>query len=120
MSTAYWKGVASIDSAASKDAQTTSVTILGTEYPVRSTADPAHVLGIAEMVDTAMRNVSKNRVAKSTGDVAVMAAMNLADDLSRTRRHLQEALRQVAETTDALEKVLDEVEPVVQPPLDTT
>lgn len=92
--------------------QTTTVRIFGAEYPVRSQADPEYVMEIAKTVDEAMRGVSRNKVIKSTGDIAVMAAMNLAGELFRTRRQLREALRQVGDTTDALVRVLDEVAPV--------
>ncbi len=89
--------------------QTTVVTILGTEYPVRSEADPDYVVEIATMVEEAMRSFSRDRSVESRADVAVMAAMNFADELSRTKERLQEALQQVADTTDALAKALDDV-----------
>jgi len=87
---------------------TTTVKIYGTEYSVRSQADPEYVRQVGEAVDQEMRRLSQNKVIKSTAELAVLAAMHLADDLFRTREQLQEALRRVGDTTDALEKILDE------------
>ena len=94
--------------------KTTTVRIFGADYPVRSHADPEYVIEIAKTVDEAMRGVSRNKVIKSTGDIAVMAAMNLAGDLFRTRKQLRAALQQIGDTTDALGRVLDEVAPAVR------
>jgi len=88
------------------------VRIYGAEYSVRSQADPEYVRQVAEAVDREMRRLSQNRVIKSTVEVAVLAAMHLADELFRTRQQLQEVLQRVGDTTDAMAKVLDEGSPM--------
>lgn len=87
---------------------TTTVKIYGTDYAVRSQADPEYVKQIAEVVDGHMRRLSQNRVVRSNVELAVLAAMHLADELSRTREQLQQVLQRVGDTTDALERVIDE------------
>ena len=87
---------------------TTTVRIYGTEYSVRSQADPEYVKQVGEAVDQEMRRLSQNKVVKSTVELAVLAAMHLTDELFRTREQLQEALQRAGDAADAMEKVLDE------------
>jgi len=94
-------------------ATTTHVRIFGAEYPIRSHEGADYVRRVAETVEQAMHRVSRNKVAKSTADVAILAAMNIADELFRTRRQLHEVLRRVGDTTDAMGQVLDDRPPVV-------
>lgn len=86
----------------------TLVRIYGTDYPVRSQADPEHVRRVGEAVDQEMRRLSKNQVVKSTAELAVLAAMHLADELLRTQEELRDVLDRVGATTDAMEEILDE------------
>ena len=87
--------------------QPTTVRIYGTEYSVRSQADPEHVRQIAEAVDHEMRRISQHRVIKSPMEAAVLAAMHLADELFRTRRQLRDVLQRVGDTTEAMAQILD-------------
>ena len=57
------------------------VNIMGTEYPIKSDADPNYVREVAQYVDTRMREIAEVASLKSVTKLAVLAAMNIADEL---------------------------------------
>ncbi len=57
------------------------VNIMGTEYPIKSDADPNYVREVAQYVDTKMREIAEVASLKSVTKLAVLAAMNIADEL---------------------------------------
>lgn len=62
------------------------VTIYGTEYPVKGDADPDYIQEVAEYVDGKMREVANSLTVKSTTKVAILAALNITDELFTMRR----------------------------------
>ena len=62
------------------------VNIYGTEYPVKGEADPDYIEEVAAYVDEKMREVARNLTVKSTTKVAVLAALNITDELFRSQR----------------------------------
>ena len=66
------------------------VSIYGTEYPVKGDADPTYIEEVAGYVDGKMREVARSLTVKSTTKVAVMAALNITDELFNARRDLEE------------------------------
>ncbi len=71
------------------------VSIYGTEYPVKGDADPDYIEEVAVYVDTKMREVARSLTVKSTTKVAVMAALNITDELFNARRDLEERERKL-------------------------
>ncbi len=67
------------------------VEILGQTYAVKAGADPGYVESLAAFVDEQMKDVSRASGAVDSVRVAVLAALNLADELFRLRRELEEA-----------------------------
>jgi cell division protein ZapA len=91
------------------DEHVVPVTIHGQKYPVRSDLDPAYVARLASYVDERMRSASD---AVPTGDpmrLAVLAALNIADELFRCRANTNERDGQLAERAGELERLLDRV-----------
>ena len=87
----------------------TSVEILGQRYPIRSTLDRQYVERLAAFVDERMRTAAE---ATPTGDAlryAVLAALNIADELFRSRDARSERDGQLAERAGELERLLDRV-----------
>lgn len=66
------------------------VNIYGTEYPVKGDADPDYIQEVAEYLDEKMREVGRSLTVKSSTKVAVLAALNITDELFRARREKQE------------------------------
>ncbi len=95
----------------SKAQTTTQVEIFGTVYHVRGNDNPEHLQEVADVVDRRMREVAQQVATVDTAKIAILAALNLADDLHRCRQQ-QEGERvdiqeRVATLTRKLEKALD-------------
>ena len=67
------------------------VEILGQTYAVKAGADPGYVESLAAFVDKEMKDVSRASGAVDSVRVAVLAALNLADEVFRLRRELEQA-----------------------------
>ena len=84
-----------------------NVEIHGQQYPIRSGLDPAYVAELAVYLDEKMRVASRETPAGDTLKIAVLAALNIADEYFRSR---DEGLRQhdrVAQRAGELERMLD-------------
>lgn len=64
---------------------TTTVNIFGQDYALRGGEDPEHVRAVAAHVDRRMREVGQGSKQVSSLRVAILAAMNIAEDLLRER-----------------------------------
>ena len=62
-----------------------SVRILGHEYRIRTDADPASLSRVASLVDETMRRLRERTGVMDSLDLAIMAALNLARDLTTER-----------------------------------
>jgi cell division protein ZapA (FtsZ GTPase activity inhibitor) len=62
-----------------------SVRILGHEYRIRTDADPADLGRVASLVDEMMRRLRERTGVVDSLDLAIMAALNLARDLTAER-----------------------------------
>ena len=67
------------------DPVSTTVSIYGQDYTVRSESEPGYVQRVATFVDRRMREVAKQSSQVSSLRVAVLAAMTMADELLRER-----------------------------------
>jgi cell division protein ZapA len=91
---------------------TVRVTILGQEYPVRAAADADYIREIASFLDARMRMIHLSEPDRSSLKVAVLAALNLTDEVFTLRRERQELVdhfeRKVKEFTEHLTQGLQE------------
>jgi len=86
-----------------------SVEICGQRYPIRSTLDADYVSRLAGFVDEKIRAAGE---ATSSGDgqrLAVLAALNIADELFRCRERTRARDGNLAERAEELERLLDRV-----------
>ena len=67
------------------------VEIFGQTYAVRAGADSRYVEELAAYVDAQMREVSRSGGAVDSVRIAVLAALNIADELFRVRERVREA-----------------------------
>jgi cell division protein ZapA len=86
----------------------TTVEILGREYRIRSAADPAYIMEVARYVDAKLREVSQGTVPPSAERAAVLAALNIADELFQLRRASTEEFSSIERRTQSLIRMLDE------------
>jgi cell division protein ZapA len=83
-----------------------AVEIYDQVYQLRG-SDPAYVRGLAAVVDTKMRAVAARSTTVDSLRVAVLAALNLADELSMLREKLQANVDpRAAELSSLLDAVL--------------
>ncbi len=61
------------------------VNIYGTEYPIKGTTDVEYIKKVARYVDSKMREVNKNISIDSSLKVAILAALNITDELFKER-----------------------------------
>ena len=93
----------------------TPVTIYGKTYHLRGDGDPAYLHELAREVDQRMREVAESTGTADTLSVAILAALNIADECLQARRGPvssdteRQLSRWVAQIDDAL------ADPVCQP-----
>jgi cell division protein ZapA len=85
------------------------VEIFDQGYNLRGT-DPEYILKLAEYVDTKMRAVSQQTHTVDTARLAVLAAINIADEFHLLRRKLEgcssDSSRRARQLLNALDEVL--------------
>lgn len=67
------------------------VEIFGQDYAVRGADDPGYVEKLAAFVDERMKEISRTSGAVDTLRIAVLAALNVADECFRLREELSDA-----------------------------
>ncbi|MFN7941664.1 MAG: cell division protein ZapA [Thermoanaerobaculia bacterium] len=84
----------------------TEVEIFGATYAIRGGHDPAHLTALAAEVDRRMRDLAAHGSTADAGKLAILVALNLADELSRNREQSDgergEIETKVAELTEEL------------------
>jgi hypothetical protein len=62
-----------------------TVEILGQRYPIRSALDPTYVLELAGYVEAKMQAAASENQSADSLRIAVLAALNIADEFFRSR-----------------------------------
>ena len=91
------------------------VDIHGQRYAVRSDLDPAYISELAEYVDQKMQLASSEVQSGESMKVAVLAALNIADELFTSRVESGEA-RWLSKTAE-IERLVDEALETDEAPL---
>lgn len=86
-----------------------TVEIHGQRYAVRSDLDQAYITELATYVDQKMRLAADELSSADSLRIAVIAALNLADELYRSREDGAGVEDRVLEKTAALERLVDAV-----------
>ena len=85
------------------------VDIHGQRYPIRSGLDPEYVARLATYVDEKMRTAAESTPTGDSLRLAVLAALNIADELFRCRDTTRARDGQLAARAEELERLLDRV-----------
>ena len=85
------------------------VEIAGQRYPIRSALDERYVTELAAYVDQKMRAASDAAPASDMLGLAVLVALNIADEFFRARAQQSSAHGELNERALQLEQILDEV-----------
>lgn len=90
---------------------TTQVQIFGSVYAVRGHDEDGHLQRLADLVDRRMREVSQHVKTGDTARIAILAALNLADELYKVQDQQEgervEIKETVARLTDQLARALE-------------
>jgi cell division protein ZapA len=86
-----------------------SVEIQGHRYAIRSTLDQDYVARLASYVDEKMRAAADSTPNGEPLRLAVLTALNVADELFRCRAGAQARTGELAERAGELERLLDRV-----------
>lgn len=83
------------------------VQIFGTTYTIRGEAEQAYVQRVAAYVDAKMRDINEKLPVASVAKVAVLASLNLADELFREREERRKLSEAVSQRADRLSNALE-------------
>jgi cell division protein ZapA len=84
-----------------------TVDINGLRYPIRSHLDPAYVADLASYVEYKMQLAARESPAGDTLKIAVLAALNIADEYFRARQDGTSQRTGLAQRALELERMLD-------------
>ena len=92
------------------DAKTpVQVTIFGHSYTIRGEGDQAYVLEVAAYVDRKMREITGRLPVAPLSKVAILASLNIADELFKERAREQDQSRELNHHAARLNAVLDQL-----------
>lgn len=85
------------------------VNIYGNDYPIKGNTDVEYIRKVAKYVDTKMREVNKSVASESTLKVAILAALNITDELFKERSLKKDStLKNFSDRIEKLHMILDE------------
>src|SRR3979409_2008691 len=88
---------------------TTTVEIFGQTYNVRGEGDPNYLTELARFVDSRMREVAAQVATVDPMKIAILAALNIADEFSRYRKRRDDATGAWMEKTEEMSERLGKV-----------
>lgn len=85
-----------------QDQEKTRVTIIimGEEYILRSSSSPEEMHRVGRYVDQLMRTLSEKNMQMSRHKIAVLAALNLADELIRLKEDVKRPAGEAGKRSD--------------------
>jgi cell division protein ZapA len=89
------------------DKNVLKVRIYGAEYSIRGQADPDYIKTVAEYVDAKMLDVDKTVRVDSALKVAILALLNIADELFRERSENHTTHSDFEEKIHRLQNLID-------------
>ena len=90
------------------DARVIHIEVHGQRYPIRTTLDDRYVQELAAYVDRKMRAASDASPASDVVGLAVLTALNIADEYFRARDLRSNESESLTLRTSELERILDE------------
>ena len=85
------------------------VNIFGADYSLMSDNDEHFVKEIARYIDEKMREIDKEQSVKSSSRIAVLAALNVAEELFQERLYREKLLDQLNEETKKINRHIADV-----------
>jgi cell division protein ZapA len=95
----------------------TAVEIFGAVYHVRGSENGEYLRELAGLVDRKMREVAREVTTVDTARIAILAALNLSDELFQCRRDQEGDRARLKEKASALTAELDSALRTLEPSL---
>ena len=93
----------------SDESNQVSISIFGQEYSVKAPADPEYIKKIGEYLDGKMREVQAGfTTTQSSTRIAILAAMNITDELFNSRQTNGTVDSEVEEKISTLIELIEE------------
>jgi cell division protein ZapA len=80
------------------------VEIFGTEYRIKGDANADYIRKVAGLVDEKMRQIADASMTGSVAKIAILAAVNIADELFKERQVRTSAMEKLAERLKDIEE----------------
>jgi cell division protein ZapA len=90
---------------------TYKVNIFGTEYPLKVSANVEYVQSVADYVDSKMKEIQQGKPNRPLHQVAILAALNITDELFSQRDLDQQTTKQVQ---DQIERLIRKIKSSLQ------
>lgn len=87
---------------------TEKVEIFGQEYKIKGAGDPEYIHKIAGYVDSKMREIAHSSGIMSQSRIAILAALNITDELHQERDEREKAKDALADQAAKLGEMLEE------------
>ena len=97
------------------DPRIVHVEVNGQRYPIRSTLDPVYVQELASYVDRKLKVAVESAPSSDTLGLAILAALNIADEYFRARDSQLQVDGSVAARAGELERIVDSALELVEP-----
>jgi cell division protein ZapA len=90
------------------EARVITVDIAGQRYPIRSSLDASYVTELAAYIDRKMRLASDAAPASDVLGLAILVALNIADELFRAQQQCKASDGALNDRALRLERILDD------------
>lgn len=87
---------------------TEKVEIFGQEYKIKGEGDPTYIHRIAGYVDSKMREIAHSSGIMSQSRIAILAALNITDELYQERAARARAGEELGRAAAKLDEVLED------------
>ena len=85
------------------------VQIFGHSYTIRGEAEQDYIMGVASYVDRKMREITEKLPVASLSKVAILASLNIADELFKERARQEQHQELLDRRAARLNAVLDDL-----------
>jgi len=89
-----------------RESESVTVNIFGQDYTLKGGSDPDYVRKVAQFVDERMHEVAQGGHRPPTVKVAILAAVNIADELLREQQKRLESVVDFEDRTVQLSRML--------------
>ena len=85
-----------------------SVNIFGSEYALKTDQNQEYISQIAKYIDQKMRDIDKTQTINSNFKIAILAALNITEELFQEQQYRERLLNQLNDESRLLNRSLEE------------